>query len=157
MHLAARPAERPGDFRGPGVADPDQNVDLPFTDRLGGDAHGPKEPERAQVSLGLGEPGRIERVPLGEEQLATDDFRPRDPVDGVGGPGQEGRLRVLEDVLCLDADVSDARGRLRGRRGDRDRRGKQGPEEKRADASPAPVQRPHTKIRGMRGVRGSSS
>src|SRR5439155_6748323 len=100
---------------------------------------------------------RIEHVALGEEQLATDDFRARDAVDGVGGPSQEGRLRVLEDVLRLDVDVSDARWGLRGRRGDRDRRGKQGPEEKRADVLPAPVQGRHTKIRGMRAEKGASA
>ncbi len=88
-------------------------------DGLRGDRHGPEHAELTKVPLGLGHPRRVEQIPLGEEELPADDLRPRHAVKGVGDPREQRSLGILEDVLGLDANPSDAEaGLARGGRGD---------------------------------------
>ena len=144
--LSARPPERTGELRGPRVVRAHHHVDLALAalDRLRRDRHGPEDPEKAEVPLGLRRLRRFEEVSLGEQELPADDLRPRDTVNPVGEPCQKGRLGILEDVLGFDPDAADAGAGLR-----RSGRGQPGRKENSENDTDSPrAHRPGTTIHG---------
>ena len=147
--LPARAAEGTGDLRGPGVARVNHHVDLavaPFH-RLRRDGHRPKESQKTQILFGLRHVRRLEQAPLGKQQLPPDDLRPGHAVNRVGRPRQKRRLGILEDVLRLDPDASDARRGLRRNGGSQVRR-KENAQKEGARPRCLSARRPRTRIHG---------
>jgi hypothetical protein len=147
--LSARPAERTRKLRGPRVVRAHHHVDLAFGafDRLRRDRHRPEQPQETQVSLGLRRLRRFESVPLGEQKLSPDDLRPCHAVNRVGDARQQRSLGVLEDVLGLDPDASDARAGLR-QSGRAELGRKENAQKKNGEPDDLCPNRPGTRIRG---------